>query len=154
MYITASHLWWHRHPDSAWRHLVCASPIAWSIYEFLNVQNNLAFPRDSTDVPSTATRNGNGSIEGSSRQVGSVGEQMKRLATSPYRIETIVSTAGHSFVSPPVSLTDERLWTRHLNRVAASHVGYYLSANTNCFNHELNCRKGFDFTGLLGLGKK
>lgn len=41
-YITASHLWWHKHPDSPWRHIVWAVPIASSIWEIPNVQSNLA----------------------------------------------------------------------------------------------------------------
>jgi hypothetical protein len=49
IFITANHLWWHRHPGSPWHHLVWAIPIACSIDEFFNVQNNLAFPPKPTN---------------------------------------------------------------------------------------------------------
>jgi hypothetical protein len=41
IYITASHLWWHRHPNSPWRHIAWAAPISYSIYEESNVRLNL-----------------------------------------------------------------------------------------------------------------
>lgn len=39
--ITASHLWWHRHPNSPWRHIAWAAPISYSIYEVPNVRFNV-----------------------------------------------------------------------------------------------------------------
>jgi hypothetical protein len=41
VYVTASHLWWHKHPDSPWRHITWALPIAYSIYEVPIVRTNL-----------------------------------------------------------------------------------------------------------------
>jgi hypothetical protein len=38
--ITASHLWWHRHPDSPWRHMAWIGPIAYSVYEVPIVRSN------------------------------------------------------------------------------------------------------------------
>jgi len=40
IYITASHLWWHKHPDSRWRHIAWVAPIAYSIYEVPIVRSN------------------------------------------------------------------------------------------------------------------
>jgi hypothetical protein len=37
VYISSTHLWWHKHPDSPWRHIVWAGPIAVSIYEAFNL---------------------------------------------------------------------------------------------------------------------
>jgi hypothetical protein len=56
MYITANHLWWHRHPDTPWRHLVWAAPIAWSIYESWVVRANLTFPPGTTKNTPAMTR--------------------------------------------------------------------------------------------------
>jgi hypothetical protein len=47
LYITAIHLWWHRNPDSPWRHIDWAIPIAESIYEIPNVRYNWDFGSDS-----------------------------------------------------------------------------------------------------------
>jgi hypothetical protein len=41
IYVTASHLWWHRHPDSPWRHIAWAAPISYAIYEVPNVRFNV-----------------------------------------------------------------------------------------------------------------
>jgi hypothetical protein len=40
IFITTSHLWWHRHPDSAWRHMAWIAPIAYSVYEVPIVRSN------------------------------------------------------------------------------------------------------------------
>jgi hypothetical protein len=40
IYITASHLWWHRHPGSPWRHIAWVAPIAYSVYEIPIVRSN------------------------------------------------------------------------------------------------------------------
>jgi hypothetical protein len=41
IYIAASHLWWHKHPDSPWRHISWALPIVYSICEVPTVRTNL-----------------------------------------------------------------------------------------------------------------
>jgi hypothetical protein len=41
VYVAASHLWWHKHPDSPWRHITWALPIAYSICEVPTVRTNL-----------------------------------------------------------------------------------------------------------------
>jgi hypothetical protein len=46
IFITASHLLWHRNPDSPWRHLAWAAPIAYSIYEIPVVESNWEFVAD------------------------------------------------------------------------------------------------------------
>ncbi|HXN99296.1 MAG TPA: hypothetical protein VN881_09505 [Candidatus Acidoferrales bacterium] len=40
IYVTAMHLWWHKHPDSPWRHVDWAGPIGVSIFEIYNVRDN------------------------------------------------------------------------------------------------------------------
>jgi hypothetical protein len=49
------------------------------------------------------------------------------------RLEMFVPTLDHPFVSPPVSVTDQRLRTKVPNPADASDIGYYLSVNANCF---------------------
>ena len=41
IFITGSHLWWHRHPDSPWRHIAWAAPISYVFYEIPNVRYNV-----------------------------------------------------------------------------------------------------------------
>jgi hypothetical protein len=45
VYITAIHLWTHRHPDSPWRHFNWSVPVAASIYEIINVKDNYQIAR-------------------------------------------------------------------------------------------------------------
>jgi len=47
LYMAAIHLWWHRNPDSPWRHVDWAIPIAESIYEIPNVRFNWDLGSDS-----------------------------------------------------------------------------------------------------------
>src|ERR1700733_8599501 len=41
VYVAASHLLWHKHPDSLWRHISWGLPIAYSISEIPTVRINL-----------------------------------------------------------------------------------------------------------------
>jgi hypothetical protein len=41
VYVAASHLWWHKHPDSPWRHTAWILPIVYSICEVPTVRSNL-----------------------------------------------------------------------------------------------------------------
>jgi hypothetical protein len=49
------------------------------------------------------------------------------------RLEMIVHTPDHPFVSSPASVAGKRHRTKMPHLADASHVGYYLSVNTNCF---------------------
>jgi hypothetical protein len=46
IFITASHVWWHRNPESPWRHLAWVAPIVYSIYEIPIVESNWEFAAD------------------------------------------------------------------------------------------------------------
>jgi hypothetical protein len=48
-------------------------------------------------------------------------------------LEIVVSAAHHPFISSLVSVAGERLRAKLPNRADASHIGYYLSVNANCF---------------------
>jgi hypothetical protein len=48
-------------------------------------------------------------------------------------LEMVLSTPYHLFVFSHVSIAGKRLLNKIPHRAAASHVGYYLSVNTNCF---------------------
>jgi hypothetical protein len=46
IFIIPSHVWWHRNPDSPWRHLLWIAPIACAIAEASVVKSNWEFTAD------------------------------------------------------------------------------------------------------------
>jgi hypothetical protein len=84
---------------------------------------------------------GGGATAGSSHQIGSIGKANETSCYIAISYRAFRLYCEPFFVFPPVSLTDKHHRTKLLNRVAASHVGYYLSDNTNCFTLNLTVER-------------
>jgi hypothetical protein len=41
VFVTANHLWWHETQDSEIKHFVWLSPVAWGLFQTLNVKANV-----------------------------------------------------------------------------------------------------------------